>query len=74
MRRQELGQGQPKMARFRFRIRTAMIVIAELAVVLGLLILALRHDDTMLLALLVIFLAAISHFIVRRNWLTPQRP
>jgi hypothetical protein len=74
MRRQELGQRQPKMAQLRFRIRTATIVIAELAVVLGLLVVALRHDDTMLLALLVIFLAAITHFIVRRNRLTTTRP
>jgi hypothetical protein len=57
-----------------FRIQTAMIAIAELALVLGLLVFATRYDDTLLLAPLVIFLAAITHFIVRRRRLTPQRP
>jgi hypothetical protein len=61
------------MARFRFRIQTAMFVIAELAVVMGLLVLALRYDHTAVLGLSVIFLAAITHFMVRFRPPTPPR-
>jgi hypothetical protein len=51
-----------------------MFAIAESAVVMGLLVLAIRHDDTLVLPLLVIFLAAIAHFVVRSRLTARKRP
>jgi hypothetical protein len=53
------------MARYRFRLQTSMIVIAELAVVLGVLRFSLKYDDMLILPFLVAFLVAVIHVVVR---------
>jgi hypothetical protein len=46
----------------RFRIGKAMIAIAALAVFMGLLVLAVRSDDTLVAAFLVVLLASFTLF------------
>jgi hypothetical protein len=59
------------MARFKFGIRSAMVVIAEVAVFMGLLSLAIRQDDTLITLFLVIVVGVI--YIAHRLSL-PRKP
>jgi hypothetical protein len=61
------------MARFRFTIQTVMAVIAEAGVLMGLVVWAFRDDPGVGFPILVFFLVAITHAVVRFRESTRQR-